>query len=391
MRIWPFQVPRGSLPDGGHHAGAALLDDVRAQLVEIVDAVLGHHVGAGASRRCRCSRPAHGCRPRPATGSRTLARTMRITLSSILPSRIRGSSGRNRPSWIDLPPVGRLAEAADVDHVRGAGEQRHQLAVVEGGRGDDDVVEMAGALPRIVGDVGIARLHRLDRELADEVDDAARHRVHVARRAGDGLGQHPAFEVEHAGRDVAGLARAGREGGAHQGAGLLLDDGEQAVPHHLQANIAEEWRVLMRGPPGRSGPAALMRAVKPLRHDGGGAVLDDQRRPVERHAGLQRRCARGSRPARARPLAGSSTSRWPRRCRGGRCFATALAGEGSGRSVASDRVQVSASTSSLGMARPNTCLVGRLEAAAQFAARRWRRTARWATARRSRGPGRDSA
>ena len=86
--------------------------------------------------------------PSTCTGSRTLARTMRITLSSILPSRIRGSSGRNRPSWKTCRPSGDWPQAADVDHMRGAGEQRHQLAAMEGGRGDDDVVEMAGALPR---------------------------------------------------------------------------------------------------------------------------------------------------------------------------------------------------------------------------------------------------
>ncbi len=44
--------------------------------------------------------------PSTCTGSRTLARTMRITLSSILPSRISGSSGRNRPSWKTCRPSG---------------------------------------------------------------------------------------------------------------------------------------------------------------------------------------------------------------------------------------------------------------------------------------------
>ena len=53
------------------------------------------------------------------------------------------------------------------------------------------------------------------------------------------------------------------------------------------------------------------------------------------------------------PLAGSSTSRWLDGGGAARA-ATAFAGAGSGRSVASDRVQVSASTSSFGMARPNT-------------------------------------
>src|SRR3546814_7598696 len=70
---------------------------------------------------------------------------------------------------IDLPPVRGEAYAADVDEMAGAGEQRHRLALPEG-RGDDrQVVQMAGALPRIVGDEGVALAHRRDGKAVDEV------------------------------------------------------------------------------------------------------------------------------------------------------------------------------------------------------------------------------
>ena len=49
-----------------------------------------------------------------------------------------------------------------------------------------------------------------------------RHRVDVARRAGDRLGDHAAPAVEHAGREVAGLPHDGRERGAHEGGRLLV-------------------------------------------------------------------------------------------------------------------------------------------------------------------------
>src|SRR6266851_2675387 len=249
----------------------------------------------------------------------------------------------------DLPSVRRLAEPADIDHVRGAGEQRHQLAAMEGGRGDDDVVEMAGAFPRVVGHIGIARLHGLDRELADEMDDAPGHRVHVARRAGDGLGQHAAFEVEHAGRDVARLACAGREGGAHEGAGLLLDDGEQAIPHHLQADIGGRTHVTSSS---TIWPKPLMRALKPC---GTTVVVPSSTISAGPSSDMP-----GPSTARSwiaafsrRPDTGSKTSRWPLGG-GATAFAGMPVGLGSGRSVAIDSVQVNASTSSFGMARPNT-------------------------------------
>ena len=107
---------------------------------------------------------------------------------------------------------------------------------VERRRRDDEIVEMAGAHPRVVGDVGVARLHGLEREVADEVLHRLGHRVDVAGRAGHRLRQHAALEVEHAGREVAALAHDRRERGAHQHLRLLLDHRDQAVPHDLQVD-----------------------------------------------------------------------------------------------------------------------------------------------------------
>ena len=137
---------------------------------------------------------------------------------------------------IDLPGIRAHAAAADVDDVAGAGKQRHHLAAAEGRCDESKIVQMAGALPGVVGQEDVAFLHRPGRELFEEVTDRASHRIDVARRAGDSLRQHGAVEIEHAGGQVAGLARRGREAGADQGQRLFLDDRDQAVPHELQAD-----------------------------------------------------------------------------------------------------------------------------------------------------------
>src|SRR5262249_35202817 len=117
------------------------------------------------------------------------------------------------------------------------GEEGDELAIEEGGRDHGDVVEVPGALPRIVGDVGVALRHLLAGDLPDEVEHRLRHRIDMARRAGHRLSQHLALRREATGREVARLAYGGREGGAEQRHRLLLDDGDEAVPHHLQTDI----------------------------------------------------------------------------------------------------------------------------------------------------------
>ena len=98
---------------------------------------------------------------------------------------------------------------------------------------------MAGALPGIVGDVDVAFENVLRTDVVDEMADRFGHGVDMAGRAGDRLGQHAAFAVEHPGGQIARLAHAGRKGGAHQGAGLFLDHRDQPVPHDLHVDVSK--------------------------------------------------------------------------------------------------------------------------------------------------------
>src|SRR3546814_1173675 len=95
---------------------------------------------------------------------------------------------------------------------------------------------MAGALPRIVGDEGVALAHRRDGKAVDEVLYRQRHGVDVAGRNGDRLRQHAAFSVEDACGNVARFARRRAERGTDPGLVLLLDEREKAVRHHLHAD-----------------------------------------------------------------------------------------------------------------------------------------------------------
>jgi hypothetical protein len=171
------------------------------------------------------------------------------------------------------------------------GEQRDGRAAAEG-RGDDGEVEQVpGAVPRIVGQVHVAILHGLHRVFLQEEPDRGGHRVNMARRAGDGLGQHPAREVEHAGREVAGLAHGGGEGGADQRLRLLLDDGDQPVPDHLVAHRRRGGGGSGRCIAGRHHKVATSVDGKreAFRHDTGRLVLADGGRPGESRSGEKRR------------------------------------------------------------------------------------------------------
>ena len=147
----------------------------------------------------------------------------------------------------DIPPVRCHPPSADVDDMAGAGEQRHDPAVAEGGRDEGEVVQMAGAFPRIVGQEHVAFLHRPDGEAFEEVPDRARHRIDMPRRAGDRLGEHPPLGVEHPRRQIARLAGRGGESGPDERLGLFLDHRDQAVPHQLQADRRERVAAGHRG------------------------------------------------------------------------------------------------------------------------------------------------
>src|SRR5690606_34264646 len=107
---------------------------------------------------------------------------------------------RNEDAFlIDLVGVRAETAATDIHHVSRAGEVTDQGTVTET-RGDDrEIVKVAGALPRIIGDVDIALENVLRTDITDEVPDSLRHGVDVAGRAGDSLGNHLAAPVEDTG------------------------------------------------------------------------------------------------------------------------------------------------------------------------------------------------
>src|SRR5258705_4705543 len=67
----------------------------------------------------------------------------------------------------------------------------------------------------------------------------------MARRAGDGLGNHAAALVEHRVGQVAGLADDGRERCPLQRPGLFVDGGDQALPQHLELDRIERHQLLL--------------------------------------------------------------------------------------------------------------------------------------------------
>src|SRR5918998_762513 len=147
------------------------------------------------------------------------------------------------PLFVDLAPVRAKAPTPDIEGVAAISEINDELAVAED-RGDHcEVVEVAGGLPGMVGEEYVSRLEVVGRDLPQEVVHARGHRVDVAWRARNGLGDHPASPVEHPGGEVAGLPHHAREGGAHQRARLLLDDGDQAVPEDLEQDRIEARHV----------------------------------------------------------------------------------------------------------------------------------------------------
>ena len=120
------------------------------------------------------------------------------------------------------------------------------LPLPEGRRDDGEVVQVAGAEPGVVGDVVVAGLHACRPGTSPGSGRRFHHRVDVARRAGDGLGQHAALQVEDAGGKVARFAHRGAEGGADHGLRLLLDHRDQAVPLDLALDLRECSGVLRR-------------------------------------------------------------------------------------------------------------------------------------------------
>ena len=211
---------------------ARLLEDELRQVVELLDVELRHH----ALQPVRAGVVGGGERKNVADHLLGLAHVGADELEQRViglaaPEQVQNGDGH--PLLEDLARVRPETPPADVHHVAGIGKQPHQPVAVEGRRNHRNVVQVPRGEPRVVGDEHVARLHGVHRVPGDEVPDALGHGVDVTRRAGNGLRQHPAAAVEHAGGEVARLPDAGGKGRAHQGLRLLLDHGYEAVPHDV--------------------------------------------------------------------------------------------------------------------------------------------------------------
>ena len=85
-------------------------------------------------------------------------------------------------------------------------KNRHQPATVKARRSDHKVIEMARALPRIIGDVDVTFRHGCEWEGIDKMPDGLSHRIYMSGRAGDRLGKHSTAKIKHASRKVPALA-----------------------------------------------------------------------------------------------------------------------------------------------------------------------------------------
>ena len=151
------------LADRLRHALPAAADDRLAQHIQIAQRELAHH------------------RDQPPAAN-FVARDQRVDVADHLHrlahigadhrqqvlvhlARARQAQQRDEQAFmVDLPSLRGLPDAAHIDQMRRAGEQRDDASVHEGRRHHHEIVEMPGALPRIVGDVDIAFLHLRDRE-----------------------------------------------------------------------------------------------------------------------------------------------------------------------------------------------------------------------------------
>ena len=163
--------------------------------------------------------------------------------------------------------AGADAVAADVGVVdRRAEEARSTRPPRNTGYEHGDVEQLAGRLVRIVGDQHVARSTSESVGYSSRIAAAAaRQRVDVAGRAGDGLGHHPAAPVEHRVGEVAGLAHDRAEGGPLQRLGLLVDRGDQALPQHLELDRVECRSSSAAASLAVLRVAAVMRAIRRLR------------------------------------------------------------------------------------------------------------------------------
>ena len=110
-----------------------------------------------------------------------------------------------------------------------------------------DVKELASRFVRVVCNQNVTRLESLRGDLGEHVRRPNCQRVDVARRSGNGLGDHPAPPIKDCIGKVTSLPHDRAEGRPLEGPGLLVDRGNQRLPQDLQIDWVEtgHWLSLM--------------------------------------------------------------------------------------------------------------------------------------------------
>ena len=207
--------------DRAEHGMVRRRDDVAGQFIQISHGVLVHH----RDEACRAGLVA-GCQGVNVPDD--LDGVTNVGLDDRHDVRIEDAVGGELQDRqvetlvVHLFRVGSETGPADVHDMAGAGEQRNQLASQERRRDHHDVEQVAGSLPGIVGEEDVARSHLRSGELLEEMQYRIRHGIHMAGRAGHGLGEHPALRVEDARGQVAGLTGRRAEGSPHERPCLFL-------------------------------------------------------------------------------------------------------------------------------------------------------------------------
>ena len=150
------------------------------------------------------------------------------------------------PFFENAAPFRAHAKAANINDMRGIGEKPDNLAATKGGRDHGQVMQMPGREPRVIGDVVITWLHAGGGEFRQEVAHRFRHGIHMARRAGYGLGQHAPLQVKDAGGKITRFAHRGAEGSADHGLRLFFHHRDQAIPLDLALNCRQRAGFLHR-------------------------------------------------------------------------------------------------------------------------------------------------
>ena len=155
-------------------------------------------------------------------------------------NRAAGREFHNRQIQSFLIDTGRISPKtapADVHDMSGAGKETDVFALMKR-RGDHrDVVQVAGAFPRVIGDIDVALKDVFTPDPADKMRDRIGHRIDVARGAGDGLCQHLSVKIVDPCRQVTCLAHRGGKSSSHQSLRLFFDDRDQPVPHDLVGDV----------------------------------------------------------------------------------------------------------------------------------------------------------